>query len=439
MIKLKKALGLVLAASLMLALLTGCGPKEADPIEAALGYPGDTVFFTLDGDEVTASDYFCWLIRNVDYITSAYVQMGYPGIDWNEDVGGITAKEFLKNEAMTNAKMGWIIEKMAGEMSIKLDAEDEKAYADQRAAAVEAEGSEEAYLNYLHSVLLTDETMKDTINLSALYAKIQEAYQNGEAAGDQTPPTKEETADFMESMGILKAKHILFLTMDPNLQGSTPYTPEKIAQQKAKAEEVLAQLQAASPEELPALFDSLMQEYSEDSGLSTNPEGYLFSTNPDGVKFSGRMVPEFEEGTAALDYNQISGLINSTYGYHIILRLDPTDDADTLAEYQGEWMASQLDTVVMERMEAAEVVTTEAFDNLDVEELYGQLTVYRESLNAPEDAKTPEEEEGQEGDIPEGTPADGGNAGTTDGATDGTPDGTSTDGAGTDGQEAPPQ
>ena len=61
-------------------------------------------------------------------------------------------------------------------------------------------------------------------------------------------------------------------------------------------------------------FDALMATYSEDPGSQSQPDGYVFTT--------GEMVPEFENATKALKVGEISGIVESTYGYHIIKRID---------------------------------------------------------------------------------------------------------------------
>lgn len=73
----------------------------------------------------------------------------------------------------------------------------------------------------------------------------------------------------------------------------------------------------------PNQFDPLLTIYGEDPGMEANPGGYLFGP--------GDMVPEFEEGTKALQPGQIGQPVQSSYGWHIILRL-PLTQADYEAD-----------------------------------------------------------------------------------------------------------
>ena len=125
--------------------------------------------------------------------------------------------------------------------------------------------------------------------------------------GDPEALSDTDVAEYLEEEGILRAKHILLLTKD--MTTYEEYDDAKKAEQKAKAEDILTQLRAD-----PSRFDALMMEYSEDSGLEAYPDGYLFGP--------GEMVASFEEGTKALEVGAISEIIESEFGYHIILRLD---------------------------------------------------------------------------------------------------------------------
>jgi len=62
-------------------------------------------------------------------------------------------------------------------------------------------------------------------------------------------------------------------------------------------------------------FDMLIREYGQDGGMERFPNGYSFA--------SGDMVPEFEQATRGLEMGEISGLVRSQFGIHIIKRIEP--------------------------------------------------------------------------------------------------------------------
>lgn len=378
--RLKKGLSLLFVLAMLVSLLTACqGGVKEDPVKDVLGYDKDTVFFTFDGEKVTAEDYLFWLVRYADYINEMQTMMGAQGINWEEDMGGgVSAKDYMKQETLDTVKLFWVIEKMAQEEGFKLTKEDKTTYAQDKKTAIEQMGGEEAYKTYLKSMCLTDEGMERINTVSALSKQMETAFCR---EGGRFDATKDAIRTYMEDAGILKAKHILLLTKDPNVDGKA-YSKEKIAKQKKLAEDLLAQLRAS--EDPTPLFDQLMHEYSEDSGLEANPNGYLFSTNPDGVDFTSRMVPEFEEGTKALAFNQISDIVESEYGYHIILRLDPVEEEETFKTYQSKWWGVQMDQLYQERIDQIKVETKEAYNSLNVQEFYEKLQAYRDTLPKPE-------------------------------------------------------
>ena len=75
---------------------------------------------------------------------------------------------------------------------------------------------------------------------------------------------------------------------------------------EALAEEILAKITGGED------FDKLMNEYSEDPGLVSYPDGYIFTT--------GEMVQEFEDAAFAIEIGTISDIVKTDYGYHIIKR-----------------------------------------------------------------------------------------------------------------------
>lgn len=110
--------------------------------------------------------------------------------------------------------------------------------------------------------------------------------------------------EFMFKKDLVKAKHILIMT-----ENKTEEETEKL---KKKAEDILKRLKNGED------FDKLMNEFSEDPGSKSNPEGYLFG--------EGEMVKEFEEASFALkNPGDLSDIVKSSYGFHIIKLVDKYD------------------------------------------------------------------------------------------------------------------
>lgn len=94
--------------------------------------------------------------------------------------------------------------------------------------------------------------------------------------------------------------------------------------------------------------------------MSSNPDGYLFT--------AGEMVKEFEAGVRALELDTFSSEpVPSSFGFHVILRLDPLDHPDLVGRYQEEVMNSLVDQWIA----ASSVQVDEAVvEQIDIQSTY---------------------------------------------------------------------
>jgi hypothetical protein len=107
-------------------------------------------------------------------------------------------------------------------------------------------------------------------------------------------------------------KKVTFQLMKQALSDKITNDPAADAQAKAKAQDVLNQVNAGGD------FAELAKKYSQDSSASNGGDlGYLSK---------GQTVAEFEAALFALQPGQVSGLVKSKYGYHIIKVTDKKDD-----------------------------------------------------------------------------------------------------------------
>jgi len=114
----------------------------------------------------------------------------------------------------------------------------------------------------------------------------------------------EQNKDRYRTPDRVKARHILLMT--------TGKPPEEEAKIKAKAEDLLKQVKAGGN------FAELAKKNSEDPG-SKDKGGDL-----DWV-VKGQTVPEFEKALFGLKPNEISGVVKTQYGFHIIQALEKQD------------------------------------------------------------------------------------------------------------------
>lgn len=379
-----------IAGALALALLAGCqggGVAAADDVAyQAANIRRDMELVTVDGKPITGEEYLFWLNNAVE------MQMRYYNgaeADWTE-VGedGLTLADTVKADALETAKLWRVIATKAEELGVVLTDEEEEQVKQELDTVAAQSGGEEQFQTRLAEMCISREGF---LGLNRIYylnqgirAKLEE---NGELA-----VTPEELETYLEESGLYAAKHILISTRHLDMENRTfeEYSDEEKAQALQKAQDLRKQLSDAGDDE--ALFDQLMNEYSEDTrgddGTLSYPNGYTYIQ-------PNQMVPEFEQGAKGVEVGQISDVIQSDYGYHIILRI-PVEGAE-------EGCADQkFAQMTQDWIDQAEVVTTKAYDELDPKAFYEKLQAIntaRAEAQAAESA-APSETPAQESGMP---------------------------------------
>lgn len=115
----------------------------------------------------------------------------------------------------------------------------------------------------------------------------------------------ENPAEF-EKPEQVRAAHVLISTLDKDTQ--QPLPPSKKAEKEKLAKEVKARADKGED------FAKLAKEFSEDPGSKDKGGEYTFP--------KGQMVPEFEAAAFSMKPGQISDLVETRFGYHIIKTLE---------------------------------------------------------------------------------------------------------------------
>lgn len=299
---------------------------EAEETIEALGYAaheGDEIVGTVNGTDVTWREYYYWLYYYASYVEYLAYSYGVTLSGWDayELSSSYTNGEVVILNAQNAISQYRAVEALAEEYGITLDEEDqasmESVYqsdVDTYAGDGDGEVTDEeiaAFEEYLSEQFM-DLDLYTYLNTIQYLDEDLFIYLYGE---DGSAVTDEEVAAYVEENGLMAAKHILLLTIDTDT--GEALTDEEIAEKEATIQDLYAQLTAVEDqEEMMTLFDELMAEYTEDTGYAYYPEGYIFA--------EGEMVEEFETAVEALEENQLSEIVESSYGYHIILRV-PVD------------------------------------------------------------------------------------------------------------------
>lgn len=362
--KLMKRMMTLAMALVMVLTLVSCGGGMSEGSRAdgifyeATGISPDAVLLRADGMDVTAERYFYWLYNAVG---GAAMYCGADG--FNSDAGdGRTYAQVCLDNVRETAKEYCLIEKWAKEKNLTL-AEEDLAYITEQVDAYE-----ESYGDFGFAYMgVTRETMEYLLVQAAQYNTLLEAVM---VEGGALAPTEEEIAAYVEGAALLKADHILLSTKD---EANQPLPEAEVEAKRALAEDILAQLQSA--EDLEAAFKALGDEYSEDPGRAYYPDGYVFT--------DGEMVIEFESAAKALAVGEISGIVESDFGYHILLRKEILPEEVLTEEGYFIWMLQN--KVAEMDVEFSEIYEQQVL-TMDLGEFYTKVSDARDALYAEYEA-----------------------------------------------------
>ncbi len=163
-------------------------------------------------------------------------------------------------------------------------------------------GSDEVLARQLKSVGTTPEELQSKMaEESTAQVVLERELKINVAAADVKKFYDENPAKF-EQPEMVRASHILLSTKDPETKKDL-LEDQKAAKRKT-AEELLKRARAGED------FAKLAREYSEDPGSKDKGGEYQFAR--------GQMVPEFETAAFSLKTNEISDIVTTQFGYHII-------------------------------------------------------------------------------------------------------------------------
>lgn len=189
----------------------------------------------------------------------------------------------------------------------------------------EANGGEEKFLGLLKENGVTLETVKRDIKTAEIanryVEKLREELVNVTEAQIDSQYIEDKTAS---------VRHILLMT-----QGK----PEK--EKEAQLKKIKNLLKRAKNGES---FEALAKRYSEDPG--SKDKGGLYSDFP-----KGQMVPSFENAAFTVPVGELSDVVETTYGYHILQIVDRKKEQRSRDEVKNELVMLQSRDMLQNKIE----------------------------------------------------------------------------------------
>lgn len=172
---------------------------------------------------------------------------------------------------------------------------------------VEHFGSEEAFARQLKVVGMTEADLRSKATQEATAKAALKRELNVKVSEAQVQAYYSNHTQAFEEQEKVHVRHILLMTIDP--QARQPLSTNTVAAKRKQMDDLIKRIKDGED------FAALAKQYSEDPGSKENG-GEL-------PKFGrGDMVPEFEAAAFALKPGQVSDVITTMYGYHIIKSID---------------------------------------------------------------------------------------------------------------------
>ena len=170
-------------------------------------------------------------------------------------------------------------------------------------------GSVEAFERQLKAVGMTVDELRAKATQEATAKATLKRELNITVTDDQAKAFYAKHSAEFEQPETAHVRHILLMSIDPSTR--TPLPTNTVTAKRQQIDSLLLQIRGGAD------FATLAKQYSEDPGSKDN--GGELPAFP-----RGQMVPEFETTAFSMTNNQVSDVITTQFGYHIIKLIDKT-------------------------------------------------------------------------------------------------------------------
>ena len=259
----------------------------------------------VNGESITDLDLSYYIYTEaVKYAQETNIsQKDIGSYDWDKEVDGKKLSDTIKQKAVDTAIDELITLQMGKKNGITLTEEQSKQVESQ-INTLSAQYGEEGFA--LRTRTMGIPTAKQYGKMYRKVMTLQSVEKDMGENPDKYYPSDKSVLNEYTQDDKASVKHILIKTAeDAAAEGEEAPEAGPVEDKKALAEAICQRAKGGED------FDELIKEYNQDTGEPD--EGYTFG--------SGEMMPEFEEAAFKLKVDEISDVVETSYGYHIIKRV----------------------------------------------------------------------------------------------------------------------
>lgn len=339
--------GLLAAGMMTLCALTGCSGEESTGLFIDGQHQDIDWVMRVNGEEVSMDLYRCYYLNQVQSDVNSY------GDDyWNNE------ELYNQTKVVVESTLEGYVEilRQCRERGITLDSEEQAQvdqYIENARANYETEGDWQAALEVTY---FTEDLLRQMQEFTLLQQKLME---------EVCPVSEEEVAAARQTVesDYYKVQHILLMYPDEYDTSAISDTAENPITDADTSNVVYQQmLDIQSQLENGADFIQLEEEYSDDISTAQNyPDGRVIT--------DGDTEQQIVDTAKSLAIGETSGIIKTTYGYHIVKRVDLTEEdiqetAQSLAAEEAgqseefdDWMYDQIMNATVEYCDQYDQIT----------------------------------------------------------------------------------
>ncbi len=261
--------------------------------------PEGSTVASVNGEKITDLDvrYYAYIQAMAYAEEHGISQEDITAFDWEQEIDGEKLSVTLLNKAVDDAVNEVLTIQKGAELGVVLD-DATRSQLDAQVSGITSAYGEDGFT--LRARTMGIPSIKQ-------YAKMYEKVMTMQAVQDDMSadpakyyPEDSSVLNDYRVDGKASVKHIL-IKSEEDAEDAEKQAEEKIAIAQSVQE------RAKNGED----FDALVEEFNEDPGATE--QGYTFT--------KGEMVAEFEAAAFALNIDEISDVVKTSYGYHIIKRI----------------------------------------------------------------------------------------------------------------------